>query len=467
MLFAVASFVPRLLSFFLLRLYTAKLSESDYGTVDLLNSIVSVALPILMYDISDAILINTVKYKGTQKQDSPFVYGIRILLLAAIEFTILVIGGSMFTNSDYKIYYCIYMICLFICYAYQNNLLSYLRGIDAVSIITVSAIISSIVTIACNLVTIMWLDMGVLGLMTSTCLGTIAQSIYSSCKIRVLKIIKSPYRLSKENEHDMLKYSFPLIFAGLAWWVNNSSDRLFISMIVGVSYNGLYAVASKIPNILSLFTRVISQALQLSIYNEVKDGEAGEYLKHLYELYIFLISMVCSILIILTKFMSKILFSGSFYEAWRYVPGLISANVIYACIGYITDIEAATSRTSSIAKATILGAVLNSVLNLVLIPHFNVQGAVTATVVSYFVIWLVIALHAQKTINIKFGILRNISMFLILIVQWIFISLKTIYFINITLMFLLIVFNYRCLAELLKIGKSILRKIKGAKRGYK
>lgn len=55
-LFAVSSFGARLVSFFLLPLYTSVLSTADYGTVDLMTSTVSLLVPVLTVNVQDAVL---------------------------------------------------------------------------------------------------------------------------------------------------------------------------------------------------------------------------------------------------------------------------------------------------------------------------------------------------------------------------------------------------------------------------
>ena len=48
----------------------------------------------------------------------------------------------------------------------------------------------------------------------------------------------------------MRGYSIPLIFNGVAWWMNNSIDKYFVTVICGAAQNGIYAVSYKIPTII-------------------------------------------------------------------------------------------------------------------------------------------------------------------------------------------------------------------------
>ena len=55
-LMAIGQFGSRMLSFFLVPLYTSVLSTADYGTFDLYGTIVQLLVPVLTLNIYDAVL---------------------------------------------------------------------------------------------------------------------------------------------------------------------------------------------------------------------------------------------------------------------------------------------------------------------------------------------------------------------------------------------------------------------------
>lgn len=55
-LLTLSNFVTKLLSFFLVPLYTSVLTTGQYGTYDLFNTTIGVLIPILTLNILDAIL---------------------------------------------------------------------------------------------------------------------------------------------------------------------------------------------------------------------------------------------------------------------------------------------------------------------------------------------------------------------------------------------------------------------------
>ena len=130
-------------------------------------------------------------------------------------------------------------------------------------------------------------------------------------------------------------------------------------------------------------------------------------------------TLACSVLIFLDKLIAGFLFKGDFYIAWKFSPALLISIAIYSIAGYMTTIYAAGKKTSLIATSTVCGAVVNTILNAVLIPKFELYGAVIATAVGYFSIWGIMMWNAKKLMNAKGEIVRSVIGFATLVFQWI------------------------------------------------
>ena len=64
-LFGLSSFLPKVLTFVMVPLYTACLSTEDYGVADFMSTTISLLLPILTVNIQDAVL----RYSMDEKYD--------------------------------------------------------------------------------------------------------------------------------------------------------------------------------------------------------------------------------------------------------------------------------------------------------------------------------------------------------------------------------------------------------------
>lgn len=72
----------------------------------------------------------------------------------------------------------------------------------------------------------------------------------------------------------MLAYCVPLIPTAVFWWIMGVSDRYLVKWFVGSDANGIYAVAYKIPTILTILATVFMDAWQLSAIAESGDRRA-------------------------------------------------------------------------------------------------------------------------------------------------------------------------------------------------
>ena len=66
--------------------------------------------------------------------------------------------------------------------------------------------------------------------------------------------------VEQKTNKEMIHYSLPTIANAIAWWVNGLADRYVIIFFLGISANGVYSVASKIPSILNIFQNIFSNS---------------------------------------------------------------------------------------------------------------------------------------------------------------------------------------------------------------
>lgn len=418
-LFFIASFGTKFLSFFLVPLYTSLVSTEDYGISDFLNTLVSLLMPVLMLDISDAIMFFSFRAETPTDKQQPLLYGDRILRVSSTLLAIVLAVVALATGGRNMLVYCIYILLRYFLDAFHLNMLAYMRSVNEVRTITISSLLSSATMLTMNVVLIVWLDLGLYALLISSLAGLLASNLYCVIKTKYWRFARTPIILTKQQKKQMLAYSIPLIFSGLAWWVNGSLDRFFVTYYCGIGINGIYAMANKIPTLLNAVHTVIYQAMQLSVFTEMRAKDGKEYMKRLYSIYTFIMVLACSALIMLDKPLAKYLFKGDYYVAWQYVPAMLISAAIFSIAGYITIIATATKETKTIAVATVSGAVLNILLNWLLIPRIGLFGAVIATALGYFVIWLVLILKAEMALEIRFPKLKSIFMFLLLVAQWV------------------------------------------------
>ena len=196
---------------------------------------------------------------------------------------------------------------------------------------------------------------------------------------------------------------------------------------------------------LEVVQNIFSQAWQISAIKEYKSKEAEAFFSTMYKYYNFILIMTVLIILLFLKSISKILFAKEFYVAWKFVPFLLLAILFGALSGFLGSLYSANKDSKMYAKSTLIGAISNIILNLILIPIFNAYGAAIATFISYLVVWIIRVKNVKKYLELKIEHKKNTIIYLLLIIMCFanqLISSNIIYVID-TIIIIITIFTYK------------------------
>lgn len=410
----LGSLGTRILSFFLVPLYTNALSAAEYGIYDIIHSTILLLLPILTLNLSEGLLrfsidncydrekllFITIKY---------FLIGLSILLVFLIINKSVRCVGFI---SDYTIEF----LLLYISNALVNIVTSYARGMDRIKEVAVAGILGTVVNFSLNIVFLLFMKLGLLGFFYAGIIGAFFQIVYMLISTKM--VIKFGVGVHDSVvEKAMMQYSIPLILNSIAWWVNAVSDRYIVTYYRGVEENGVYSVAYKIPSILTMIGTIFNQAWIISAVKEFDEADSDGFFTNVYEIYGGIMVFACSLLMVFNKLIAWIFFKKSFFSAWVYAPFLLFSVLFGSLSGYLGGIINARQKTRITAITVIAGAGINLALNMVLVNYIGALGAAIATCVSYFVVWGFRLIAARRFIKLKVSIFRDLVVYLILLVQ--------------------------------------------------
>ena len=414
--FLLAGFVPRIASFILLPIYTSYLKTSDLGISDLIVSTVNLLLPLLTLEVQDAVM--KFSLDNTASKKSVFSIGINLSLLGAI---VLLIGEIILYKTGIihlPLHLLAYMFILYIVDS-TNIIVSYFcRGLDKVKILTYSSILSSLITFLCSICFVAVFKLGLHGYLWTNIIANFSSTAYIFISAQMGEYYE--IKFEKKTSIRMIKFSLPLIISALSWWINNASDKYILGYFAGTAFVGIYSVSSKIPNILSTLGTVIAKAYSMSAIKEFDKEDSDGFLGKSYSAICAGMVIGCSFLLLLNIPLAKILFSKDFFKAWKYVPFLLLSIAFNQMALSCQNIFIAQNKTKIVSKTALIGAVINTVFNIVLIPPFGALGASIATAISFFVVWELRYLILKRELNIKNQPLIEFFSFILLIFQTIF-----------------------------------------------
>ena len=123
LLFAISNFGTKFISFFLVPLYTNALTKSEYGTTDLVFTVCSFVVPIMILNINEAILRFALDKNA--KYNTIMSVGIVMIGFSFVTGTILFVISKIYEpTSQFAVYIYLYAVSLGMSFIF----VSYLRG---------------------------------------------------------------------------------------------------------------------------------------------------------------------------------------------------------------------------------------------------------------------------------------------------------------------------------------------------
>lgn len=410
----LSNFATKLLSFFLVPLYTNILSTTEYGTYDLFYTTIGVLLPILTLNIHEAVLRFLLDRKNDRKAVTTV--GTRYFLMSNFIVAVGLLINYIFAFSKLGKEYAIFFFLMYFAQSLSAVVMAYIRGVDRVADLSVSSVVCSAVIIGCNILFLVVFKWGLVGYFLANILGPIAQCLYLIARAHVKRDIRLKEKYPQETK-EMLAYSKPMIANSIAWWINNASDKYIVTFVCGLAENGVYSVASKIPSILNIFQTIFAQAWTLSAVKDFDPEDKNGFFANTYAAYNCLMVLACSAIIVSDKLLARFLYAKEFYSAWQYVPWLTIAIVFGALSGYIGGFFSAVKDSKQYAQSTIIGAATNVILNIIVTPLIGALGAAIATAICYWVTWSLRFIQSKRYIKLKVNIIRDSISYLFLVAQ--------------------------------------------------
>lgn len=409
-IFALSNFGTKLISFFLVPIYTNALSTDQYGTVDLIYTIAIVIVPFITFNIGDAIMRFALDKDANHNEimSTGFVFIGIALVISILVFPIC----SFFEQiKDYSLYLFLYIVS----FSISQVFLCYLRGIESLLKYSIGNILNMLFIGLFNIVFLLVCHMGVKGYLSAYILASILTAIYAFFSGNLLNVIKS-FRFNKELTKSMVRYSIVLIPTSFMWWIMNSSDRIMVTAMVGISANGLYAIAYKIPTMLSTLSSIFNQAWSYSAIKEQESDDRDEYSNSIYKGFVSVTLLTATGLMMVMKTFLKVYVTKDYYYAWEYTPFLMIGFVFMTLASFLATSYTVHKDSKGFLLSGLSGAILNVILNLIFIPIVGVNGAAFATCISYFTVFLYRAVDTKKYQIIKIISTKDVVGFFILLV---------------------------------------------------
>ena len=392
-IFAISNISTKLIVFLLLPIYTWKLSTSEYGIVDLLFTISNFIYPLLTLNIVESIF----RFSMDKNIDNnKIVYNGLICNMICILFGLVIFPVlSIFKEySDYAVLFYTYIISL----SMNQTLLAFLKGQEKLKLFAIGNIINTILVAVLNIIFLVGLNMSIDGYFLAYIISNIITITYSIIFGKI-KISFDKKNYDKKLFKEMLKYSLVLLPTSFMWWIINSSDRVMIASWIGDGSNGIYAVAYKLPSMLTMIATIFNQAWLFTAINEKNSNDYEKYSNNIFNKLLLLLCISLILLLLIIKPLFSIYVAKDYYDAWKYVPFLGFGYIFMTLSTFISSSYNAHKDSKGFLFSAITGAITNIILNIIFIPIFGLYGAALATLLSYVSVFLYRIIDTRKYVK--------------------------------------------------------------------
>ena len=442
--------------FLMLPLYTYVLSTSEYGTMDLITTYVTLLAPLISLQLENAIFRYLIDNRNDEQNIKYYISSGMFCLLI-----LMVIGFCGINVVSYfcNIQYGSYLSVLVIITMFSNYFLSIIRGLGKNIEYAKGSIITGIISVICNLVLLLIFKFGIVGVFISQIVSNIVCCIYCLWKMDLLSIIKIKY-FSKSIMITQLRYSLPLVPNSINWWIINASDKTLVSLFLGTSFNGIYSVSNKFSAayiaVYNIFNLSWAESASLHIDDDDKDEFFSTTFNNMYKIFYCLAIMLVTFL----PFVFNILVDSKYIESYKYIPFLIFGSILNVIVGLLSGIYIAKKLTKEVAITSLFAAIINVITNFLIIKKVYIWAAVISTIIAFGTMTIYRFIDVRKYLKLKVDY-KFLLISIVLYIVVTFVYLKNIFLLNILNLLLCtgisIMFNWNAIV-LLK--ETFLKKIK-------
>ncbi len=210
----------------------------------------------------------------------------------------------------------------------------------------------------------------------------------------------------------ILKYSLPLLIAGLAGIVNETLDRIMIRHLIPESQHpleqlGIYGANIKLAVLMTLFIQMFRYAAEPFFFSKKNEVDAKTMYADIMKYFVFTCAVIF-LFVVLYIDIFKYFIGSQFRTGLDIVPIVMIGNLLMGIFFNLSIWYKLMNLTRIGAYIVIIGAVLTFLINYFFIPVYGYMASAWGHFVSYFVMVLLSYLIGQKYYRINYDI-KNIG----------------------------------------------------------
>ena len=429
-IYGLATVLPRMLSFLLVRLHTDKSvlkSVADYGDVTLIFSYFVLFNVILAYGMETAFF-----RFFNKEQDQAKVVGTSSISLMVTSFVFFVLAltfqHQIADIVNIKAEYINLVIWILLLDALVIIPFAWLRANSKPVKYAIIKILNVVINLGLNLFLLLWLkDLAT----KSSVLEVIYRSDFEINYIFIANLVASAvtlllmlpfyfkvrYTFNTKLWKQMMRYAFPILIAGIAFSINETFDRILLDRLlpenIAKTQIGMYSACYKLALFMTLFATAYRLGIEPFFFSHAKAENPQKNYAKILEYFVIFGSVILLTVVVFADVL-KVIFIGdeAYWPAMWIVPIILLANF---CLGIYHNLSVwykITDKTKFGAYISVFGALLTLVLNFWLIPIMKFKGSAIATLSAYACMMIASYYFGRKNYPVPYN-LKKIILYLV------------------------------------------------------
>ncbi len=379
----VGKFALQGVAFFTTPIFTRILTPENYGVIALYTSWSSILMVVLSLQTYGAIATARIRF-SKEEMPSYLSSTLTISVLAYLIFFVIFISFRSFFSKILKLDEV--LISILLIHSFANYVIAffvaYLDQHKKVVKSSLVSVISTVCSVILSLIFVLTFSNKVYGKIFGQAIPII---IVASGLLVIIYVKGKCFWNTKYNKYCLL-LTLPLVVHGLGHMVFTQADRILIERYQNGSVLGIYSVAYSLCSVLVIIFNAINTAWVPFYYDFKKQNDESAIKEHANR-YIRLITLMFIGFLLLSFDVFKLMAPEPYWSGIKILPVFVVSFYFSYLYHFPVAFEYYHEKTRIIPVATIMVAIINIILDIVLIPEYSALGAVFATMISQLLLF--------------------------------------------------------------------------------
>ena len=425
-IYGLATVVPKMLSFILVRLHTDKAvleNVADYGDVSLIFAYFVLFNVLLAYGMETAFF----RFLNSE-QKKKSVLSTSAISLVLTSILVLVIGyffrGQVSRITHIDADYIVLVLWILFFDALVIIPFAYLRAMGKPIKYTVLKLLNVVLNLGLNVVLLLFLKSWA---ESSTFWTTFYRPNFEVHYIFIANLVASGvtfltlisfyfklnYNFDAKLWKQMLRYAFPVLIS-----INETFDRILLERLLPDNLAkdaiGTYSACYKLALFMMLFATAYRLGIEPFFFSNAKAKDAKANYAKILEFFVIFGALILLTVVVFVDILKLILIPNeAYWEAMTVVPILLLAYLFLGVYHNLSVWYKITDRTKFGAYISIFGALITLLINTIFIPKFGYMASAIATLFAYTAMALTSYILGKKYYSIPYN-LKKMGLYLAL-----------------------------------------------------